>query len=281
MPAQPGLVPTPSVPASAVPRLPPPPPTAAQQALINTGLASATIRPGEAQIFPVSAGRVNRIVTPFVHAKVSSEAVGGIDVRGGVIYVTPASDGPISMFVTEDGDESVALNVTLVPSRIPPVHLELHLPADIVAQMASRQPVDRSLAQRFERGQPFVEMLRDLLRTLALGRVPAGFELRETIPPETTTPRCLAGPARVEFSRGQYLLGASVEVLIGVVSNPGTVGVDFTESWCGSPGVIAVALSPAPFLAPGGAAEIYIVRRLAAADDDRQPVRPTLVGGGG
>ena len=275
-------VPTPSVAAASMPRPPrlTPEPTAAQQALINTGVASAVVRPGEANVFPVSAGRVNRIVTPFAHAKVSSEASGGIEVRGGVIYITPSGDAPQSMFVTEDGDESVAINLTLVPARMPPVHLELRLPPEFGGQMAARQGADRSRADAFERGHPFIDMVRGLMRTLALGQVPSGYAMQASIPATIRPPRCRASPVRLDFARGQYLLGSSVEVLVGIASNPGKVAVDFIESWCGDVGVLAVALSPTPFIPPGGASEIYVVRRVASDDADRTQPRPSLVNGG-
>jgi conjugal transfer pilus assembly protein TraK len=289
-----GFVPTPSVSAASMPKPPPVTPspvtpspntpapvlTAAQQALITTGLASVMVRPGEAQVFPVSAGRVNRIVTPFAHAKVSSDSSGGIEVRDGVLYVTPSGDGPMSMWVTEDGRETVAINLTLVPARIPPVHLVLQLPADVTDQMAARQGGDRRQADAFERGHPYVEMVRSLMRALALGQVPNGYELQATIPTGISPPHCAAGGVRVDFSGGQYLLGSSIEVLVGVVSNRGPAGVDFTESFCGEPGVLAVALSPSPLIPPGGASEIYVARRLASPDAPRAQPRPSLVSGG-
>jgi conjugal transfer pilus assembly protein TraK len=278
-------VPTPSVAAASMPKPPPlvpaPPPNASQQALITTGLASVTVRPGETNIFPVSAGRVNRIVTPFTHAKVRSETPGGVEVEGGAIYFTPTGTDPVSMFITEDRNETVAISVTLVPSRMPPVHLELRLPGEIAGQIAARQGVDRSQAEAFERGHPFVDVVRTLMRALALGRVPNGYELQPTIPAAISLPRCAASPVQVDFSRGQYLLGGTIEVLVGLVSNPGAVGLDFTESWCGGSSVLAVALSPTPYLAPHGLSEIYVARRLAATPDEHAQQRPSLLGGGG
>lgn len=275
-------VPTPSVPAelrktaAAIPK-----PTPAQQSLISTGVATVVVRPGEANIFPVSAGRPNRIVTPFQRAKVSTEAVDGIEVRGGVVYVTPAGDGPVSMFITEEGDESVALSATLVPSHMPPVHLELQLPPDLVARSPGRRaPQDVTAADKFERGQAYVDMLRTLMRGLALGRVPHGFELLGQPPAKATAPVCAPGPVRVDFSRGQYLRGSRIEVWVGVVANPRSEAVDFVESWCGGAEVMSVALSPSPLVPAGGASEIYIARRIPAQEEDRSQIRPVLVSRG-
>ena len=61
--------------------------------------------------------------------------------------------------------------------------------------------------------------------------------------------------------------------------NPRPVGLEFIESWCGDPGVMAVALSPTPMVPPGGAAEIYIARRIAVSDEDGGQRRPVLVSG--
>lgn len=256
-----------------------PRPTAAQESLINTGVASLVVRPGIANIFPVSAGRVNRIVTPFERAKVSTEASEGVEVRGGVIYVTPSGEGPVSMFITEDGDESVALNLTLVPSRVPPAHIELSLPEGVSRAGPARRAAREAGAEKFERGQAYVDMLRSLMRGLAFGRVPAGFEMAARVPAGVGVPACAASPVRVDFSRAQYLAGARVEVFVGVVVNPRPVGLEFIESWCGDPGVMAVALSPTPMVPPGGAAEIYIARRIAVSDEDAGQRRPVLVSG--
>jgi len=274
-------VPTPRVPpevkdaAAAVPK-----PNAVQQSLIQTGVGSVMVRPGVANIFPVAAGRVNRIVTPFVRARVSSEAAEGIEVHGGVIYVTPATESPISMFITEDGDESVAVSVTLVPAHTPPVHLELQLPADVIATKAVRRvPQDAATAERFERAQPFVDMIRSLMRGLALGRVPAGFEMLARPPAGRLLPVCVGAPLRVDFSRAQYLRGSHVEVWVGVVSNPGSEATEFLESACGGPEVLSVALSPTPLVPAGGASEIYVARRYSADEESRSSRRPTLLSG--
>jgi conjugal transfer pilus assembly protein TraK len=264
-------VPTPAV--AALPR-----PTQAQEALINTGVASVEVRPGVANIFPVAAGRVNRIVTPFERAKVSTEVSAGVEIRGGVIYVTPPSDGPVSMFITEDGDETVALNVTLVPARVPPAHLELKLP-DGFARSSGRPAGHEEAAERFERGQAYVDMLRGLMRGLALGLVPAGFELSPRLPAGVHPPNCGASALRVDFSRAQYLLGARVEVFVGVVVNRGEVAVEFAEPACRDPAVMAVALSPTPLVPPGGAAEIYVARRAAGPADEAARRRPVLLVG--
>jgi len=261
-----GAVPVPAV--ATVPR-----PTPAQQSLIDSGVATISVRPGVASIFPVSQGRVNRIVTPFQRAKVSTEASEGVEVRGGVVYVTPSSELPVSMFITEDGDESLALNVTLVPSRVPPAHLELTLPDGLI-RTSARPVAAQATAEKFERGQPYVDMLRALMRGLALGRVPAGFELADRVPRGVSPPACSASPVRVDFSRVQYLAGNRVEVFVGVVRNPRPTPFEFIESWCGDAAVMAVALSPTPLVPPNGAAEIYIARRAASSEDDMIQRRP-------
>ena len=107
----------------------------------DSGAATVPVQPGVSAIIPISHDSVNRIVTPFQRAKVTSKVSEGIEVRGGVVYVTPSSELPLSMFITEDGDEAVALNLTLVPSRVPSVHLELKLPDGLILSGGISQPV--------------------------------------------------------------------------------------------------------------------------------------------
>ena len=107
----------------------------------DSGAATVPVQPGVSGIIPISRDGVSRIVTPFQRAKVTSKVSEGIEVRGGVVYVTPSSELPLSMFVTEDGDEAVALNLTLVPSRVPSVHLELKLPDGLIPSGGISQPV--------------------------------------------------------------------------------------------------------------------------------------------
>lgn len=250
----------------------------AQAELVRTGVASVLVPPGVSQVFPVSMQRVNRIVTPFTEAHVQSETSGGISVMHNVIYFKPEGDAPVSMFVTQEGDETVALNLTFVPSAVPPVNIELRLPEALAHHVSPQADAARvATAARFETAQPFVEALRGLMRGLAFGKVPPGFEFSPQLPAGVAIPACAPSPATVDFARAQYLVGDRLEVVVGVVRNTGARATEFVESLCGGTSVVAVAVSPDPILAPGAASEIYVVRRRDVGDAESGSSRPVLV----
>jgi len=247
--------------------------TEAQKSLLSTGTAVVTVQPGVTNIFPVSLGHVNRIATPFHKAGVRTEASSGVDVSQNVIYVTPTSDTPISLFVTEDGDETTVLSITLVPRLIPPVVLTLQLPPD--PGSTAPAPSDNLVAANFERSEPYVDVLRDLLRGLAVNTIPPGYDLEQNSD-MADAPRCAASPMPVDFSHGQKIVGSGIEVDIGVVKNTASTPLEFNESWCNAAGVMAVALNPTPVIEPGASEEIYVAERIAQPADG-VIARPSLI----
>jgi hypothetical protein len=174
--------------------------------------------------------------------------------------------------VLPKASEPNAADRLVAPQRIAP---------DTAYGLVAPRRFEPGLGETYEHGPSFAYAMRVLMSDMAQGRVPHGYALQPTMPASIHLPRCAASPLRVDFLRGQYLLGASSEVLVGVVSNPGKVGLDFIESWCFEPLVLAVALSPTPYLAAHGTSEIYVARFLAGADDAPVRQRPSLLGGGG
>jgi len=247
--------------------------TDAQKSLLSTGTAAVTVKPGVTNIFPVSLGHVNRIATPFHKAGVRTEASSGVEVSQNVIYVTPTSDTPISLLVTEDGDETTVLSITLVPRLIPPVVLTLQLPADPGGTAPA--PGDNLMAANFERSEPYVDVLRDLLRGLAVNTIPTGYDLEQNAD-LADAPRCQDSPVPVDFARGQKIVGSGIEVDIGVVKNTAATPLEFNESWCNQAGVMAVAINPTPVIEPGASDEIYVAERIVPPADG-VVARPSLV----
>ena len=75
----------------------------------------------------MSRGHMNRIVTPFPEFDLWTESDEEIQTSGPVFYVSPASDRPISLFITPTGREDLAISLTLVPSAVPPTMITLKL----------------------------------------------------------------------------------------------------------------------------------------------------------
>ena len=266
----------PVVPASVDPR--------GRKASATAPLADGTITvaPGETKALVVSAGNVNRIVTPFAQPDIVTTAPDQFTIRQNVVYAAPAAPAPgqqpepLTLYLTEKGDESTAISLILLP-RLQVASREFRLVlAGGHGGAVTRSSGSARQAAAWEQDQPYPAMLAELLARLAAGSVPQGYDLGP--PDPAAAPRC-AAPAslRVDFSHGQLLTGGQLEAWVGTVANTGTSTAELTETACAlTTAVAAVAVWPTPRLAPGELAEIYVVRRQLPPAERTQP-RPSLI----
>ncbi len=213
------------------------------------------MKPGVNQILPIALGHLNRIVTPFSQPKVTTTSTGKTEVRDHVIYLATDEAAPVSLFITEDQNESQALNLTLIPRRIPPreIFLKLAPGTCLPSNHANYQ------AQRWEVSQPYVQTIRALFRDLALGKVPQGYTL-QTITHQTLPVACRQPGVAFDFSVGQKLVGHHLAVTVGVATNVSRYPLEFKEASCATGDVVAVAAWPRLTLQPGQRTEIYLAQ---------------------
>lgn len=253
------------------------PEIAAPALKVTTEASHLLVRPGVTEIVPVAIGQLNRIVTPFEHPIAKTTSSAALMREGNVIYVAPKTMTPVGMYITEKGEEGTAISITFVPRAIPPREITLALKSD--AFVVGHHSQEK--AAKWERAHPYVEMLRQTLRQVALGQLPQGFAMRPGVP-EALQLCAPEGPdaagVRYSFERGQLLSGARIEVAVGVVRNQGKAPVELRETWCGGEGVAAVAYWPEIVLEPGQASEVYVAFH---RNQPKAPsaVRPFLVGG--
>jgi conjugal transfer pilus assembly protein TraK len=266
----------PVVPASVDPR--------GRKAAATPSLAEGTITvaPGETKALVVSAGNVNRIVTPFAQPDIVTAAPDQFTIRQNVVYAAPAAPAPgqqpepLTLYLTEKGDETTAISLILLP-RLQVASREFRLVLAGGHGGTVRVAASSRKAAAWEQDQPYPAMLAELLARLAAGSVPQGYDLGP--PDPAAAPRC-AAPAslRVDFGHGQLLTGGQLEAWVGTVVNTGTTAAELAETACAlTTDVAAVALWPSPRLAPGELAEIYVVRRLLPPAERTHP-RPSLIG---
>ena len=241
----------PVVPASVDPR--------GRKVTTTPALADGTITvvPGETKALVVSAGNVNRIVTPFAQPDIVTTAPDQFTIRQNVVYAAPAAPAPgqqpepLTLYLTEKGDESTAISLILLP-RLQVASREFRLVlAGGHGGAVTRSSGSARQAAAWEQDQPYPAMLAELLARLAAGSVPQGYDLGP--PDPAAAPRC-AAPAslRVDFSHGQLLTGRQLEAWVGTVANPGTSTAELTETaWALTTAVAAVGVWPTPRLAPG------------------------------
>ncbi|MGI9501934.1 MAG: hypothetical protein ACR2RE_02610, partial [Geminicoccaceae bacterium] len=243
-------------------------------------LQTIAVEPGVNEIINIAVGHSNRIVTPFKEPRVITTAQASVETSNNVIYVAPATDGLISMFLTESGDESVAINLTLQPKRIPPRELRLSLPAGVLVMETADADPDGNRQRKVGGGRSYTAEAGRAFDALAQGSIPQDFAFSREAPPPF--PLCAPGNGfEVSFSKGQYLLGQEQEIYVGIVRNGSGVAASFAEPWCYAEGVIAVALWPRATLKPGEYAEIYLARSVGDPKEvDPATQRPSLLQAG-
>ncbi|WP_084407891.1 type-F conjugative transfer system secretin TraK [Pseudovibrio sp. Ad37] len=219
--------------------------------------------PGVNQIIPIAQNHPNRIVTPFANPVVKSTTLeagsatdcGEVCITDNVIYVATSKEYPVTMFITERGSEAVALSLTMVPKRIPPKEINLQLSqGDVTNIVANRN------AERWETSQPFVEVIRNVFRETAQGRVPQGYVLSKT-PRTADLPKCTQAGIKTKFASGQLYTGHNLSVFIGVAENKTKRALEFNEQSCGAWNVAAVTTWPYSVLLPGQKTEVFVAVR--------------------
>ena len=223
------------------------------------------------EVHVISNSHVNRIVTPFKSPSLKMDAVQGIAHQqvGNVLYLsTDASKrGDIAAFITEKGDESVAIPVVFKPTHIGPQEV-------IVGKLnMSSSPI----AQRFERSYPRDETIKRVLESLAHGTLPNGYELRGL--DANYLPDCKQDGLTFDFFRGQLAAGGDYMVTIGTVENTSDGVVEFIENNCMGSGLVAVSSYPEVRLMPNQQTEVFVMFYRNKPVTAPQKQRRSLIGG--
>src|SRR5262249_2112643 len=119
---------------------------------------------------------LNRIITPFERAKPKTTSNASIESSMGVIYVQPADDRPVVLYIREEGTENPTIAVTLIPKAIPPRELRLTVSDEVQSFIRSAQGTGSAEGRA---KNPYVESLIAQLRRVAQGEIPSGFVLRK------------------------------------------------------------------------------------------------------
>jgi conjugal transfer pilus assembly protein TraK len=242
-------------------------------ATFAVGPKTLTVSPGTTAIVEVAIDHLNRIVTPFASPQVRTVSGATTEVEGNAVYVATASEEPVGLFLTDAGDPTTALSLTLAPRHIPPREVRLVL-AD-GARARAPVPVTPGKEPARSGDQPYVEHLATVFRALAEERVPAGYGLR----PAGKAERVTCTQAGLKLTTGQVLEGPTLRVLAARAENTGSRSLELDERTCRGRDdlpVAAVAAWPRVWLAPGESTELYVAIRPRAAESARRE-RPSLL----
>lgn len=233
------------------------------------------VSPGVNQLVSIAVGHTNRIVTPFTHPQVSSATLTGgeqgeVMVKDNVVYVSTAKTYPLSMFITEKGQENLSISLTLVPRKIPSREISVSFKdSNVQMRMASED------AEAWEKQQPFVSGTNKNLREVALQGIPSGYNL-SSLPKDYKLPKCRMEGFKVDFSQGQLITGSKLHYVIGKVTNVSSQTLEFKEASCGDYDVAAVALYPTNIFEPHQSAEIYVIKHAVGRQEVKQ-VRTSIL----
>lgn len=235
-------------------------------------------------LIPISRGQINRIVTPFENPQIQTVSTAELEVASNVVYVTPSDDMPVTMFITPEDDEGIAVSLTLLPQSIPPIQANL-LFSQAVPGSAGGAPGHQTIAmggigysgqaKRWERSQPFMDTLRDMMRELALGNLPRGYTLANMLT-GTGIPSCKQDGVSYDFSKSQFILGHDFRIFIAVAQNQSSQNVEVSHSACTHPNRAAVAFWPHEILEPGQKTEVFLVTRIPQVKANTS-TRPSLL----
>ena len=231
-----------------------------------------TVRPGVTEVIPVARGHTNRIVTPFQQPNVTTmDKTATVKVTDRVVYFATEGEQPVSLFITPENSEAVALSVTLVPCGMPPRELELRLEGG----RYPFTPVSTGQARPGEEQQPYVDALLRVMRALALEEIPQGFNLRRFGAGDPVPECSLAG---IELRPAQVVEGHQLLIVIALARNVGAGVTELSETGCAGPRTAAVAAWPRVRLEAGQETELYVaLRRQLPEDKAALTPRPSLV----
>ena len=231
--------------------------------------STVLMRPGRNESIPIALGQPNRLVTPFKNPQVVSTVLTGgrgkdcgeVCIRDSVVYITTDRDYPVTAFITEKGREDLAMSLTMIPEAIPPREVTLILPETELKKIRSssmtRVVGNAEEAEMWEKGQPYIDLIKKTFRKIALGDVPQGYSLRDTRSSEPL-PVCRQNGLRFDFRKGQVLEGANMDFYVGTAKNISDAPIEFIEQRCGGWRIAAVSAYPIKLLEPGEQTEVYV-----------------------
>ncbi len=195
----------------------------------------------DAAVVKVSSRDLNRIALPSKVIKAYTSKPIDVKVEGRDVYVkVPASvAGPIELYLLTEED---TYTLMLVPVPAPAETVVIKAGSDTGPSLE---------------GEPYVRQIKALLRAIASGVVPKGYDL---IPIAESKEACTI--AQCSLTPTRRYLGSRLSVTEYRLSNPGPAPRAYDESSFAQPGTRAVAIERQPIEA-GGATRLFRVEEVA------------------
>jgi hypothetical protein len=241
------------------------------QAIVKT-TRTINVDSGENRILTVSKGQLNRIITPFSNPVImdsSKENESTLFAVDNVIFFGSNSNRPIGIYVSPDGDPSVALSLTL--SNDPQVGpqeytIELNDYVEINDDVEAPSEVALDKANEFERVAvtQYIDWIKAFGLDLALGNIPPGYSMA------TPNSSMYCSMKNIEIKPMQIIKGADYYVEVFKASNNTTTSQVILDQSCHSKNVKFVMPWPTHLLEPGDAVELFVVKQEARPDFNKR-----------
>ena len=193
----------------------------------------------------IAQGQLNKISTPF-ESPIAIDSTGAtLKTVGQDIYIQPTSEAPLTVYVT-NGGQGQSIGLALVPSPSLPAQTIVLMPDTPSGSAAVKAEAEEIVAG------DYVSRITGLVKTLALGKTPAGFT-RSRLPASVITGKELVIEPQQKYSGSTYDLYAYKVRSISI--SP----LEMREEAFYSDAVRAVAFYPSALLQTGEETMVFVI----------------------
>lgn len=205
----------------------------------------------------VSLNQLNKISTPFADPQIIDATGATLKAVGQDLFLKPANDTPFTVYVT-DGGKGQSTGVTLVPrANLPAQSIVLELDNPSAGARPSVSPEGEEAV-----ASDYVSRINGIIKTLAMGNVPAGFT-KGRLPNAVVTGKELVIQPQHKYA------GSTYDVYAYKVRSVSNVPLEMKEDAFYTDSVRAVAFFPSAMLQTGEETTVFVVADRPASEAAR------------
>ena len=197
------------------------------------------------ELIYISQAQLNKISTPFDSPQIIDSTGAILKAVGQDLFLQPASDKPLTVYIT-NGGVGQSIGLTLVP--------RMNLPAQtIVLQPDSPtgSPAVKAVNEEIVAGD-YVSRINGLIKTLALGKTPAGFT-------RSRLPASIVAGAELMIEPQYKFAGSSYDIYFYKLRSISNTPLELKEEAFYTEAVRAIAFFPTALLQAGETTSVYVV----------------------
>ncbi len=200
----------------------------------------------------ISDKHINRIITPFKNPSLKMDSIENVSYKlmDNVIYLSTSNKQPIGLFITEKGDELTSVKMLLIPKVMPPQEIVLDELTNVFSSVSAKQ---------FERSQPHVDKIKNILTELAKNNIPMGYSMG--VANGYYMPTCNQLGLTFNFHDGQHFDGGDYVVSVAIIKNESPINIEIKETNCIDKRIVGIAAYPRVLLKPNEKTELFVMMR--------------------